>query len=100
MIVTVDNYTRVLLTIIAVLLLVTGVGLWHESPPTVKSAYGAIPDSGQQLNVLIQKADSINASLDNIVRLLTSGNVKVQMVLPKDAKGKSQVPMSIGTPAK
>ncbi len=84
MTVTVDNYTRVLLTVLTVLLLVVAVGLWFETPTTVPSAYGRVPDSGEQLNQLIGKVDKIDTSLGEISRLLTSGKIKVQVVLPPE----------------
>jgi len=88
--ITVDNYTRVLLTVIAVLLLVVAVDLWCQSPTQVTSTASAgIPDSGQQLNKLIQKVDDLNVSLARFTKLLTSGQVKVQVVKPEEIKGRS-----------
>ena len=79
--VTVDNYTRVMLTVIAVLLKLVGIGLWVEAPSTTPSVYGAgIPDTGQQLDQLLVEAQKINASLNKINDVLTSGKVKVQVM--------------------
>jgi hypothetical protein len=86
MMVTVDKYTRVMLTVIAGLLLVVGLGLWHETPSTIAPAYGQIPDSGQQLQELIVKVDDINKSLGKLNLMLTSGKIKVQVVAPKEDK--------------
>jgi len=88
MTVTVDNYTRILLTMIAFLLVVVGVGLWYETPATVSSAYGGIPDSGQQLDKLIQEVQDIKVSMAKLNLVLTSGKVKVQVVAPKEDKAK------------
>jgi len=88
MTVTVDNYTRVLLTVISVLLLALTVGLWYETPSVVPTAQAGIPDSGQQLEKLILKADEINASLAKISSLLTSGKVKVQVLTAEQLKAK------------
>ena len=88
MTVTVDNYTRVLLTVISVLLLALTVGLWYETPSVVPTAQAGIPDSGQQLEKLIIKADEINASLTKISGLLTSGRVKVQVLTAEQFKAK------------
>lgn len=88
MTVIVDNYTRVLLTVISVLLLAVTVGLWYETPSAIPAAQAGIPDSGQQLVKLIQKADEINASLTKISGLLTSGKVKVQVVTTEQPKAK------------
>jgi len=79
---TVDNYTRLLLTVIAVLLAVTAFGLWCQAPTTLQTAQARIPDSGQQLNQLIEKVDSIDASLGDLNKLLLSGKIKVQIVKP------------------
>jgi len=92
MTVTVDNYTRILLTTIAFLLVVVGVGLWHETPTTLPSAYGGIPDSGQQLDQLIQEVKEIQTSLAKLNLVLTSGKIKVQVVTPKEAKAKDIQP--------
>ena len=79
----VDNYTRLLLTVIAVLLLFVGVGLWYQAPVSpVTPAYGKIPDQGQQLNSIIQKLDDVNNSIIRLENLLVSGKVKVQVVEP------------------
>ena len=88
MTVTVDNYTRVLLTVISVLLLAVSVGLWYETPPAVPAAQAGIPDSGQQLDKLILKADEINLSLNKIANLLTSGKIKVRVVTAEQVKAK------------
>ena len=88
MTVTVDNYTRILLTVISVLLLALTVGLWYETPSVIPTAQAGIPDSGQQLEKLILKADEINASLAKISVLLTSGKVKVQVLTAEQLKAK------------
>ncbi|MBN1764297.1 MAG: hypothetical protein JW860_03490 [Sedimentisphaerales bacterium] len=90
--VTVDTYTRVMLTIIAVLLTLVGIGLWVETPRTTPAAYGGIPDSGQQLDALLVEAKQINDSLTKINTLLTSGKVKVQVMDEERAKGKTGTP--------
>ena len=90
MTVTVDNYTRILLTVITVLLMVVGVGLWYETPSTVPHAYGRIPDSGEQLNEIIIKVDEINVSLSKMRQLMTSGKIKVQVVNPQLVKSKTK----------
>ena len=84
MTVTVDKYTRVLLTIIAVLLFVISAGMWLETPNVVSTAQARIPDSGQQLNQLIQNTELIRKSMDDLTKLMTSGNIKVQVVESKE----------------
>ena len=98
MTVTVDNYTRILLTVITILLLVVGAGLWYETPSTVPHAYGKIPDSGKQLGELITKVDEINVSMGRMQQLMTSGKIKVQLVNPQDVKSKSKPSASANSP--
>ena len=81
---TVDNYTRLLLTVIAVLLALTAFGLWCQAPTTLQTAQARIPDSGEQLNQLIEKVDNIDASLGELKQLLVSGKIKVQLVKPAE----------------
>ena len=90
MVVTVDKYTRGLLTVIAVLLFALVIGLWYEAPSVVPSASAAgLPDSSQQLNQIISKIDDVTASVDSLNSLLVSGKVKVQIAQPTNAKGSS-----------
>ena len=70
MTVTVDTYTRLLLTVIAVLLSVTAFGLWCQSPTMLETAQARIPDSGEQLNQIIEKVDDIDTSLSKLNKLL------------------------------
>jgi len=86
MVVTVDNYTRILLTVIAVLLSFIGVALWCDTPTTIPSAYGKIPDSGQQREALIQKSDEIINAINSLKETMTSGQMKVQVVAPEARK--------------
>ena len=82
MTVTVDKYTRVMLTIIAVLLFVLSTAMWFETPNIASTAQARIPDSGQQLNQLIEKTQQINESIADLTTLMTSGKIKVQIVEP------------------
>jgi hypothetical protein len=89
-VVTVDKYTRGLLTVIAVLLFALVVALWCEVPSVVPSACAAgLPDSSQQLNQIIGKIDQITASVESLNSLLVSGKVKVQLVPLTDGKTSS-----------
>ncbi|MBN1844897.1 MAG: hypothetical protein JW810_04380 [Sedimentisphaerales bacterium] len=81
--VTIDGYTRFLLTAIAVLLTVLAVGLWFETPSTVPAAQAKIPDSGLQMNEMITRLDSVNKTLTELKVLMVSGAIKVQVVDPK-----------------
>jgi hypothetical protein len=78
----VDPYTRVCLTVIAVLLTVLIVGLWAEAVPSAPSAHGmgaGIPDAGHQRQQLIKEMQRNTAELADLVRLFESGTAKVQV---------------------
>lgn len=87
---TVDGYTRVCLTAIAVLLTVLVLGLWAERSPALNEAHAGlgkgIPDSGQQRQKMIEQLDGIAAKLDKMVKLLESGQAKVQVAAPPPKK--------------
>jgi len=84
--VTVDTYTRLVLTAITVLLTVLALGLWYQSPSAVAPAQGAgIPDAGMQTNQVLDRLTSIDASLAELKTLLVSGAVKVQVIDTKEA---------------
>jgi Spy/CpxP family protein refolding chaperone len=90
----VDRYTRVCLTVIAALLTVMAVGLWSQATPGVspalageKPADGSFGDMGSRVAAQLEATNKTNAKLDEILRALTSGQVKVQLVKDKDDKG-------------
>ena len=86
MTVTVDGYTRFLLTVIAILLTVVAVGLWFETPNTVPTAMAKGTGAGEQLNPgkqldeLVKNTAKFNTSLAELQKLLVGGTVKVQVV--------------------
>jgi len=82
----VDAYTRVCLTAIAVLLTVLVVGLWSQEAPLVSSARAdpAFGDMGGKIAAQLEAANKTNAKLDDLLKLLTSGQVKVQVVKDKE----------------
>ena len=90
MTVTVDGYTRFLLTVIAILLTVVAVGLWFETPPAVTTAQAMGVSSGEQLNPgkqlndLVKNTEKFNTSMAELQKLLVSGSVKVQVVEKTD----------------
>ena len=90
MTVMIDKYTKVLLTAIAVLLFVIGAGLWCAAPPVISTAQAGIPDSGQQLDVIVNQISQITASLGDLKQTLTSGKIKVQIVTPDGQPVKAQ----------
>ena len=85
----VDAYTRVCLTVIAVLLTVLIVGLWAEGVPNARPAMGAapavpplapgIPNAGQQREQLVRETANVAAKLDRLIHLFESGDAKVQV---------------------
>ena len=79
---TVDTYTRVCLTLIAVLLTVLIVGLWAERAPTATEVWGAerFLNTGAQRAALLKAQEKTNEKLDTLLRLLESGKVKVRMI--------------------
>ncbi len=81
--VSLDNYTRFILTALTVLLTIVSINLWCQAPSTVSTAQAAIPDSGQQLNELIIEVRTLNNSVNEMNNLLASGQVKVQIIDPK-----------------
>jgi len=79
MTVTVDRYTKVILTIIAVLLTLTVVDMWYETPVNIPSAQAGIPDTGKQLDMVNLNLEKIYDSIQDLQTLLCSGKVKVQV---------------------
>lgn len=90
MVVVMDNYTRVLLTVIAVLLTLIAIPLWTENGEMSSNAYAAapgragIPDAGQQLGELIELTKTSNAALLEINQILSKGVVKVELTSEKE----------------
>jgi len=83
----VDGYTRLCLTAIAVLLTVLVVGLWAEAPLASPAQAGdTFGDTGARIAAQLEAAQKTNAKLDELIGLLTSGQVKVQLVKEKDDK--------------
>jgi len=84
-VVRVDGYTRVCLTVIAVLLSVLIVGLWAEGP-SADRAYGQVRskttpfvNAGEQRERTIKAVETNTAKLDSLIRLFETGKAKVQV---------------------
>ncbi len=77
----VDAYTRVCLTAIAVLLTVLIVGLWADGTRWAGDARAAdqFGDMGTRIQAQLDAQNQTNAKLDALMKLLTSGQVKVQL---------------------
>ena len=78
----IDTYTRVLLTIIAVLLTVVGARLWLETPPMVSTAQAVLPDAGLQRKLMVQELQHIRTEIATMSHLLRTGPLKVQIIEP------------------
>ncbi len=86
----VDGYTRVCLTAIAVLLTVLVIGLWTTAVPSPSAAQAAdtkpvdsnagFGQTGTRLAELTGAQQITNAKLDELIKVMTSGQVKVQVV--------------------
>ena len=78
----VDAYTRLCLTVIAVLLTVLIVGLWADRPPLAEQAWAKGPflESGSQIQLvqMVKAQDKTIAKLNELVGLFRSGQAKVQ----------------------
>jgi len=91
----VDWYTRACLTAIAVLMTVLIIGLWADYTPQGQSAFGGsakpFVESGTQAQIIqvVKAQDRTTAKLTELIALLRSGQVKVEVVGAK-AKGGGQ----------
>ncbi|HAU37244.1 MAG TPA: hypothetical protein DCX07_05955 [Phycisphaerales bacterium] len=79
----VDGYTRVCLTVIAVLLAVLIVGLWAEAVPSARPVSAAPPDTfgdpNKQRIELVAEMKKTNDQIAELVALFRSGEAKVQV---------------------
>jgi hypothetical protein len=78
----VDGYTRTCLTVLCVLLAVLIVGLWSEMPmaPALKAAEDVtFGNSAAQRKAVETAQDQIIGKMDELIKLLKSGDVKVQI---------------------
>ena len=84
----VDAHTRLCLTGIVVLLAVLVVGLWAQAPlaAPASAAGDGFSDAGARNAAQLEAAQKTNAKLDELIGLLTSGQVKVQLMKEKDDK--------------
>jgi len=84
MTVQVDRYTKAILTIITIMLILLVIGVWTMMPSTLPRAEAALPDSGQQLETVITELQGVQTKIDRIYDLLNGGKVKVQIVESSD----------------
>ena len=86
----VDRYTRVCLTAIAVLMVVMILGLWADGNWSSRAGAGDVLfDSSSQRNAQIEAQQQTNAKLDELIKLLKSGEAKVQMADAGAVKSKA-----------
>ncbi len=86
--------TRILLTVIAVLLAIIALELWHAGPGMTPAASAQIPDSGLQRVNLIDEARRTNALLSDILEHLRTKPVKVEMQRTDKKPGRGEAPRS------
>ncbi len=94
-----DGYTRFCLTVIAVLLTVMIIGLWadkvHLAETANAKAKGSFVESSTKAHMirLVKAQDKTTAKMDELIRLLKSGQVKVTVTEAAPApKGIKNVP--------
>ena len=94
-----DDYTRICLTAIAILLTVLIVGLWANDVPAAREAQavtqGPFLGTGTQVQLveLVKAQDKTTTKVEAILQLLQSGQLKVQIVDAKDKdKGAPNAP--------
>ena len=103
----VDWYTRTCLTVIAVLLTVLIVGLWADYTPSADQAGAAlrregpakpfVDNSTQAEIVQVTRAqDRTTAKIGELITLLQSGQVKVQVAPEGRGKGGTNGPAKAG----
>lgn len=88
----VDGYTRVCLTAIAVLLTVAILGLWSDGMHFAATARAngdenkmPFGDAPGDRKAMIDAQEKIVAKLDELIKVLKSGDVKVQTMSADDA---------------
>ena len=76
--VSLDRYTKGLLTVIAVLLTVIALGLLVHTPSSVATAEAQIPDSGSQRQRMVDQLREVNVKLGQMNAAL-KGTLKVKV---------------------
>ena len=76
-----DGYTRVCLTLIAVLLTVLVVELWAQAPPMAGTAHAAeqFLNTAAQRDEMVRQQRITNQKLDQLIKLFKSGQAKFQV---------------------
>lgn len=71
-----------LLVAIACMQALTLLGQWTGQPKMATDAQAAIPDPGAQREATVAELRTVNAKLDQLIALLSSGEVKVTVEDP------------------
>lgn len=61
-------------------------GQWFGGASAVSPAMAQIPDSGAQLNRVIDELKGVNARLEKLIGLMESGKLQVRVVSPDEKK--------------
>ena len=96
----VDGYTRACLTVIAVLLTVLIVGLWADYTPSADQARAAVGlatpgkpfvdnSTKAEIQQVVRAQERTTAKIGELITLLSSGQVKVQVAPDNTGKGGS-----------
>ena len=102
----VDGYTRVCLTVLAVLLTLLVIGLWADMPVGHDSARAAgskaFVDAIAQRKMILEAQKTTNTKLEELIRLFRDGRAKVQLAeAPAKGAGSRKignvVPQKTGT---
>lgn len=87
--VTLDRYTRGLLTALVVLLTIIAIELWAGRPDSVPAAHAQIPDTALQRLEIVQESRRTNVLLEQILDHLKSKTIQVTI---KADEGKKTAP--------
>jgi len=63
------------------------IGQWTGPSGYVSTAGAQVPDAGAQRIQMIQELKSLNGKMDQLIRLLDSGDLQVKVANPDDKKG-------------
>jgi hypothetical protein len=78
-----------LLTVVVALQGVLIAGQWLGAPGYLSSAHAQGTNPAQDRLDLLDELHGVNAKLDKMVDILSSGDLQVRVVVPDDSKGKT-----------
>ena len=59
---------------------------WPSGMPLSNQASAQVPDSGAQRNLMVKELASLNGKMDTLIKLITSGQIKVICIQADDNK--------------